>query len=162
MFTQSIIDAKRVSMYSIRPPPKAIDDCIAHLLNKMDHKKYAETVQTAIVRPSQKYTVVLFEYVHSGVNDTIAHVERLPGTTKSIHETINDLRCMSRLHDLFIVNASMRLYTRRKFDNTKPFHEQTTNIRQVVVTIGPYAFARPRVMSEESYEDMPDLVAYHE
>ena len=149
-------------MYSTRPPPKAIDDCIAYLLNKMDHKKYSQTVERAIMHPNQKYTVVLFEYVHSGVNDTIAHVERLPGTTKSIHDTINDVRCMARLHDLFIVNPSMHLYTRRKFDNSKPFHEQTTNLRQVVVTIGPYAFASPRAMSEDSYGNMPDLVAYHE
>lgn len=158
MFTQSIINAKRSSMYSIRPPPKAIDDCISHVLNKMDHKKYVQTVETAVTHPERRYTIVLFEYVNSGINDTIAQIERLPGTTKSIHDTINDIRCMARLHELFIVNESMRLYTRRKFDNTKPFHQQTTNIRQVVVTIGPYAFGRPRVMSEDSYVDMPDLV----
>jgi hypothetical protein len=124
----------------------------------MDHKKYIQTIESAVIRPDRRYTIVLFEYVNSGINDTIAQIERLPGTTKSIHETLNDIRCMARLHELFIVNENMRLYTRRKIDNSNPRCEELTNVRQVVVAIAPYAFNRPCSISEESDSEMPPLV----
>jgi hypothetical protein len=158
MLTQSIITAKHVRMNSMITPSKAAANCVAHVLNSMDHAKYMRTIESAMAYPDQIYTLVLFEYTHSGINDTIAQVERMPGTTTSIHDTLKDSRCVAQLNELFIVNSNMRLFTRRKFDFNKPFgREQITNIRQLVLRIDPYAFTRQRVMSEDSYVDMPDL-----
>jgi hypothetical protein len=163
MLTQSIITAKHAQINSIIRPPTAIGDCIAHILNSMDHKKYKKTIESAITYPHRKYTFVLLEYIHSGTNDRIAQVERLPDTTTYIHDILKDGRVISRLNDLFIVNPNMRIHNRRKIDFSKPFGpEQLTKTRQLVLTIDEYAFARRRAMSEDSYADMPDLVAYHE
>ena len=155
MLTQSIINAKNAFIGA----PRVVGDCVALILNKMDHRKYSQIIESAITHPHRSYTIVLFEYTHSGINDTIAHIERMPGTTKSIHDILSDTRCLTRLNELFIVNSGMRLFTRRKIDHTKPFgHEQVTKIRQVVVAIDPYAFGRPRSQSEDSCGDMPPLI----
>lgn len=155
MLTQSIINAKNAFIGA----PRVISDCVALILNKMDHQKYIYMIESAITHPDRRYTIVLLEYTHSGINDRIAHIERMPGTTKPIHEILNDTRCLSRLNELFIVNSSMRLFTRRKIDYTKPLgDEQITSIREVVVTIDPYAFVRRRILSEDSCGDMPPLI----
>lgn len=147
MLTQSIITVKRANMYSSR----AVSACISHVLNSMDHGKYTQIIETAMAYPNQMYTFVLFEYTHSGIEDRIAHVERLPGTTTPIHDALKDIRCINKLNELFTLNANMRLFTRRKFDFNKPFGpEQVTNVRQLVVRIEPYAFGNSHIPSEDS------------
>lgn len=156
MLTQSIITAKRANTYS----SKSVSACVSHVLNSMDHHKYSKTIETAMTYPNQMYTFVLFEYTHSGIEDRIAHIERLAGTTIPIHDALKDTTCINKLNDLFILNANMRLFTRRKFDFNKPFGpEQLTNIRQLVVRIEPYAFGDPHMPSEVLYTDMPSLIS---
>lgn len=107
-------------------------------------------------RPHKVYRIVLFEYVHSGIYDTVVEMERVPGTTRFIHDVLNHNEVKNALRSLFADKPNMRLYSRRKIDETKEGPESLTNYRQYVLRISPESLPSPILNPED--DDMPELI----
>ena len=104
---------------------------MTHILSRIDYDKLRMGLSRA-TRTSDSFNIVLFEYVHSSVYDTIAEMERIPGTTQFIHNFLEKDEVKNILKMLFVSQPNMKLYTRRKMDN-----EELTKYRQVILNISP-------------------------
>jgi hypothetical protein len=132
-------------------------NAIVHILSRIDYKALNTGLAIAIWKPNQVHRIVLFEYVHSGIYDTIAEIERLPGTTRLIHDVLKDNEVENALRSLFADKPNMKLYTRRKIDYTKEGPEGLTKYRQYVLSISPESPPSTILSPEEDYEDRIDF-----
>lgn len=104
---------------------------MSHILSRIDYDKLRGGLSRAS-RSSEPLSIVLFEYVHSTVYDTIAEMERIPGTTQFIHNFLEKDEVKNILKALFVSQANMKVYTRRKTDG-----EELTKYRQVILRVLP-------------------------
>jgi hypothetical protein len=133
--------------------------CLAYVLGKIDYSKLGKRIaMSKFDLRIQK--IVLFEYVHSGVDVLISQEERLPGTTIPIHSIVTDQQFTDIMNSLFgVPNRNTRCYFRRKIDyHTVP--PSLTHTRQFVLEIVQPSLLFPE--SDSEYDDMPPLVEIHE
>jgi hypothetical protein len=123
-----------------------------HMLQKMDFGKYQKFLQTASQYPDRDHKFVVFDYVESPSNVLISRSERIPGSRMSIHSIIQTSDFDESMSHIFGRSDRISWYTRRKIDRTKPFRDQPTDTRQLVV------ITRREVVDEEDYSDMPPLI----
>lgn len=117
---------------------------LAHILSRVDYNKLNTSLALASVRRNSVHTIVLFEYVHSGVYDTIAEMERIPGTTRFIHDFLKDNEVENALKGIFATKPNMKIYSRRKVDAGS-----LTKHRQYVLKIWPEFPPSPILNPEE-------------
>jgi len=131
---------------------------IAHVLSRIDFKKFNNALSVATWHQDHPHTIVLFEYIHSGIYDEIAEMERIPGTTQFIHDFLKDPEVENVLKSLFADKPNMLLFSRRKIDNTKSGSESLTKYRQYVLKICP-EMPSPILNPEDDDEDYADMPA---
>jgi hypothetical protein len=105
------------------------------MLQRMDYAKYQKFLSDRAKFPDRDHKFVVFEYVESPCDSLITSSERLLPGTPSIHSIISNPLFNDNMKFLFGDSDHMTWYTRRKVDQTKPFEEQLTNVRQLVVMI---------------------------
>lgn len=123
-----------------------------HVLQKMDYVKYQKFLQTVSQHPDRDHKFVVFEYIESPSHVLVSHSERVPGSRKSIHSITQDPDFNEGMAHMFGRSDRISWYTRRKIDESKPFKDQLTDTRQLVV------LNKREVVDEEDYSDMPSLI----
>jgi hypothetical protein len=130
---------------------------IAHILSRIDYYRLNTGLAVAKWKPNQVHKIVLFEYVHSGIYDTIAEIERIPGTTRFIHDVLKDNEVENALRSLFADKPNMKLYSRRKIDDTKTGSESLTKYREYVLQVSLESPPSTILSPEDYYEDRIDF-----
>ena len=74
--------------------------CLAYVLGKIDYTKLGKRIAGS-KHDMRTHKIVLFEYVHSGIDVSIAQEERLPGTTVPIHSIVSDQQFTDIMNSLF-------------------------------------------------------------
>lgn len=110
-----------------------VNRCVVHMLQRMDYVKYQKFLSDGAKFPDRDHKFVVFEYVESPCDSLIASSERLLPGTPSIHSIISNPLFSDNMKFLFGDSDRITWYTRRKVDQSKPFEEQLTNVRQLVV-----------------------------
>jgi hypothetical protein len=110
------------------------NSAIAHVIERVNFKKFSEDLRIASWYRYQTNTIVLFEYVHSGIYDVVAEMERIPDTTWFIHNALYDNEVENALKSLFANKPNMKLFSRRKLDIET---RQPTKYREYVLEIRP-------------------------
>ena len=110
---------------------------MAHVLSRIDYKKLNKGLRYAEQNADEHHVIVLFEYVNSGIYDTIAEIERIPGTTLAIHEFLNMPEVRNALDSLLATAPNHKIYTRRKMIHHLEGQDGFTKYRQFVLYIGP-------------------------
>ncbi len=108
---------------------------LSHILSRIDYNNLSSRLMMANWRPNRAHRIILFEYVHSPVHDVIAQMERIPGTTRLIHDSLMSPCVKSALHSLLVSSLTMSIYTRRKIDPGNTI----TKYRQLILEILPEA-----------------------
>ena len=103
---------------------------VKHIHTKLNYHNLQRGLALKDKYPYQDRYIVLFEYVHSGVDAQVAEVERIPGTTRPIHDFLQVRQNI--LRSLFASTPEMKLYTRRKTDSALHL---PTKYRQLVLYI---------------------------
>ena len=103
---------------------------VKHILTNLKYDNLKRGLDRYSNDPHREHYIVLFEYVHSGVDAPIAEVERIPGTVRPIHDFL--LTRQNILRSLFASMPEMKLYTRRK---TEGALHLITKYRQLVLYI---------------------------
>jgi hypothetical protein len=130
--------------------------CVMHMLSKMNYEKYRNLLCRVTENPDSTYKFVVFEYTYSPTDAPILQAEYVPGTRALIHNVIQNPDFAVNMRRLF--GNYVTWYTRRKTDNTKPYNEQVTNIRQLVLVVAdnvPPLIPSPVLNPED---DMPGLI----
>ena len=129
--------------------------CLAYVLGKIDYNKLGKRIAWS-KNDLRTQKIVLFEYVHSGIDVSLAQEERLPGTTIPIHQLVSDQQFTDIMNSLFVVpNRYTQCYFRRKIDyNTVP--PALTHVRQFVLELRQPSLLFPE--DDDEYKDMPALV----
>jgi len=129
--------------------------CLSYVLGKIDYDKLGKRI-TMSKYDLRLQKIVLFEYVHSGIDVPIAQEERLPGTTIPIHSIVSDPQFTEIMNSLFAVpNKHTRCYFRRKIDYTS-VPPSLTHTRQFVLELSCPSLLFPEDDCE--YSDMPPLI----
>jgi hypothetical protein len=131
---------------------------LSYVLSKIDYTKLGKRIA------SSKYDmrtqkIVLFEYVHSGMDVSMALEERIPGTTIPLHSILSDKQFTEIMNSLFVVsNMRTVCYFRRKidYDTTPP---SLTHVRQFVLELRQPSLLFPE--DDDEYADMPALIPIH-
>ena len=110
-----------------------ISTTISHVLTRVNYENLSNGLMETLYHPSEIHTIVLFEYVHSGVYDTIAEMERVPGTPYFLHDMLQVHEMEQAMKTLFATKPNMRLYTRRKTDA----QGRMTKYREYVLVVYP-------------------------
>lgn len=116
---------------------------MAHILSAIDYKKLSRQLRYAAAHADDNHTIILLEYVHSGIYDTIAEIERIPGTTQPINDFLLKPEVENALKSLFVSADNMRIYTRRKY---------------VYKADGSYDLAKQRQLILYISADLPSLI----
>lgn len=132
------------------------NNAVAHILSRIDFTKVSEQVQRGTRGNHSVYTVVLFDYVHSGIYDVVAEMERIPGTTWFIHDALEDIDVKNALSRLFVGDLNAYMYTRRKIDHSARGLEQLTKYRQCVVQVSllPSPILNPEQVAQSGVEQL--------
>lgn len=138
MLVSSIADSCKDKMLTGIYHPNAVSACVGHILSKIDYNKLTYAVENAVLNSDKEHRVVVFEYVHSGIIDSIAQIERVPGTIIPIHDVLSSYECITRLDSLLRVPGKTSWYSRRKIDHAIG---ELTIKRQLVLLIEKDAFA---------------------
>ena len=132
--------------------------CLAYVLNKIDYEKLSQRIGNS-KHDLRTQKIILFEYVHSGIDVSIAQEERLPGTTIPIHPILMQPEFMAIMNSLFTVpNRYTSCYFRRKisYETTPP---SLSHVRQLVLELRQPSLLFPE--DDEEYSDIPPLVSIH-
>ena len=106
--------------------------CVTHILSRIDYVRLSRMLARAKENTHRDHTTALLEYTHSTVHDTIAEMERIPGTSVFIHDFLERPDIQRMLQTLFATcPAMMIVYTRRKLDADGT----PTKTRQLVLRI---------------------------
>jgi hypothetical protein len=127
---------------------------IAHVLSRVDFGKLSSALQHLDYNNNGVRNIVLFEYVHSGIYDTVAEMERIPGTTWFINDVLEDPIVKNSLQHLFANTPGTELYTRRKIDYSVDGPQRLTKYRQFVLRMS----RMPSPVLNPEDDDMPPLV----
>lgn len=129
--------------------------CLAYILNKIDYNKLGKRISMS-KHDLRVQKIVLFEYVHSGTDVSVAQEERLPGTTLTIHSIVTDQQFTEIMNSLFAMpNRYTQCYFRRKIDyDTVP--PSLTHVRQFVLELRQPSLLFPE--DDDECKDMPALV----
>lgn len=119
---------------------------LAHILGRID---YDAIVKGLKKQQNGSTVVVLMEYVHSGVYETIAEIERFPGTTYPVDLALNHSILKYYLVKLFGDKPGMKVYTRRKIDFSKPGMDGLTKYKQLVLRLDEMPSAVQSVATTE-------------
>jgi hypothetical protein len=132
--------------------------CLAYVLGKIDYTKLGKRISGS-KHDMRTHKIVLFEYVHSGIDISMALEERLPGTTIPIHQLVSDQQFTEIMNSLFAMpNRYTQCYFRRKIDfETVP--PSLTHVRQFVLELRQPSLLFPE--DDDEYKDMPALVSIH-
>jgi hypothetical protein len=132
--------------------------CLAYVLGKIDYNKLGKRIALS-KNDLRTQKIVLFEYVHSGIDVPLAQEERLPGTTIPIHQFVSDQQFTDIMNSLFVVpNRYTQCYFRRKIDfQTVP--PSLTHVRQFVLELRQPSLLFPE--DDDEYKDMPGLIPIH-
>lgn len=106
---------------------------LSHVLTRVNYENLSTGLMNTLYSPADTHTIVLFEYVHSGLYDTIAEMERVPGTPYFLHDMLQVHEMEQAMKTLFATQPNMRLYTRRKIDAEGRF----TKYREYVLIVYP-------------------------
>ena len=115
----------------------SIANGMAHILSRINYKKLNHGLRYAEQNADSYHVIVLFEYVNSGIYDTIAEIERIPGTTLAIHEFLTMPEVRNALDSLLANAPNMKIYTRRKMNYDAEGDASFTKYRQFVLYVGP-------------------------
>jgi hypothetical protein len=127
---------------------------MGYIMQKIDWLNYSKVFNKAYSNPRQKHTAVLFEYVHSGIDDEIAMMQRIPGTTTTVEDVLHNAEIIKALNKTLVCDKNIQWYTRRKRDFLKEGLEQLTNKRELIVVFQPYALA-PKLFGNEKSSISP-------
>ena len=132
----------------------SIANGMAHVLSRIDYKKLNNGLRYAEKNADSHHLIVLFEYVNSGIYDTIAEIERIPGTTCAIHEFLQNPDVLLALRSLLGTLPRYNIYTRRKMDRNEKGELDFTKHRQLVLYVGPElpSLIQPIEYSTDSYD----------
>lgn len=108
---------------------------LAYILSKINYTKLRTQLRFAGTHADEDHTIVLFEYIHSSVYDTIAQFERIPGTVKIIQNFLDRTDVKDALKSIFVSGENMKIYTRRKREYKNDGSFDLLKERQLVLHI---------------------------
>lgn len=120
------------------------------MIDTMNFKEYQMFLQISKRYPKRDHRFVVFEYIESPCDSLIKKSQYFPTMTVSVHKAISHPDFADNMHRLFEASPRTTWYTRRKIDYSKPFEEQLSDSRQLVVII--------KRESEDEYDDIPPLI----
>ena len=140
---------------------KYISTGLAFVFGKINYVKLMKALaRIPHLKPTETLNIVLFDYIHSGVDDHIASFERIPNTTILVNDILNNSEILNDLAMMFKNNDETHLtqcYTRRKIDYTKPIESRLTNKRQLVLQFQKYTHLYSTIRYDDD-DDMPPLI----
>ena len=94
-----------------------VNVALSHVLQRVNYENLSTGLMNSLYHPADTHNIVLFEYIHSTINDTIAEMERIPGTSYFIHDMLQVHEMEQAMKTLFATKPNMRLYSRRRLDD---------------------------------------------
>lgn len=131
---------------------------VAYLLSSINFKELSVCLSKSRRNPELHHKVVLMDYVHSSVRDTIAEIERLPNTTISIHDFLSWPPVRDALEEMFVSSDNISLYTRRRFVHDSNGEWTPTKVRELVLHIRPEVLSPILNPEDVSDDDLPPIV----
>jgi hypothetical protein len=125
---------------------------VQYVLQKVNYEALNKALYQSRKFPERPRKVVLFEYIHSGIDSHVALEERVPGTGYSVHSIVTTLEFKNIMNNLFMVDDSV-IYNHRKIADG-----ELSNMRQVVLRFEPMDL--PNLIPVDPYEGMPGLIQF--